>query len=103
MKLCNESVTFFVLGAPDENGYDSYTEVTVNGCSWFRQTDSEINAKGRTPDNSVIIRIPAENVPDGLKLTKGMKVTHGEETVYIKAWTDNRRALRGKHIKVVCA
>lgn len=101
MKLCNEKVTFFVLGKPDADGYDTYSEITADGCSWFRQTNSNVTEKGITRNDTVTIRIPAQNVPDGLVLSTGMKAVHGEETVYVKAWTDNRKAPRGKHIKVV--
>lgn len=103
MKLCDEKVTFFVPGKPDADGYDTYSEITADGCSWFQQTNSNVTEKGMTPNNTVIIRIPAENVPDGLVLSKGMKVVSSGKTAHVKAWTDNRRALRGKHIKVVCA
>lgn len=103
MKMCNQTLKFYVLGKPNADGTDTYTEVTVKNCSWFKETVSSITDKGPKANNSIIIRIPAENVPSELVITKGMKVQRGEETVYVKAWTDNRNALRGKHIKVVCA
>lgn len=102
MKLCNDTVVFHAVTGMDADGLDIYEDISVSGCSWYRQGAASVNSKGVTDGSDVVIRIPAENVPDGLVLSKGMQVSMGGDTAHVTAWTDNRRAPNGGHIKVVC-
>lgn len=102
MKLCNDTVVFRAVTGMDADGLDIYEDISVSGCSWYRQGAASVNSKGVTDGSDVIIRIPAENVPDGLVLSKGMQVSMGGIAAHVTAWTDNRRAPNGGHIKVVC-
>lgn len=102
MKLCNDTVVFRAVAGMDADGLEVYKDISVSGCSWYKQGAASVNSKGITDGSSIIIRIPAEKAPDGFALSKGMKVSKGGETSHVLAWTDNRRAPNGGHIKVVC-
>lgn len=102
MKLCNETVVFRTVAGMDADGLESYKDISVSGCSWYRQGAASVNSRGMTDGSGVIIRIPAENVPADLALSKGMTVSRVGDTACVTAWTDNRRAPNGGHIKVVC-
>lgn len=101
MQLVNDIVKFNVLGM-DADGYDAYAAVNVR-CSFFRSDTSGMSDKGLKPDYKAVIRIPEENVPKALVLTKGMTIEHGTERMTVVGWTDNRKAPYAPHIKVVCA
>lgn len=100
MQLCNDSVTFNVAGM-GANGLDEYTAVTVQ-CSFYREDNSSMTDKGLKANYKATIRIPAENVPEALVLSKGMIVEHGTDKMTVIGWTDNRKAPHAPHIKVVC-
>lgn len=100
MQLCNDSAVFNVLGM-DAAGLDTYTRVTVK-CSFYRESTSSMTDKGLKSSYKATIRIPAQNVPAALALTKGITVEHGVDKMTVLGWTDNRRAPHAPHIKVVC-
>ena len=102
MKLCNDTVVFRAVIGMDADGLEDDKDISVSGCSWYKQGAASVNSKGMADGSSVIVRIPAENIPDGFSLSKGMKVSKDGESAHVLAWTDNRRAPNGGHIKVVC-
>ena len=79
MKLCNDTVVFRAVIGMDADGLEDYKDISVSGCSWYKQGAASVNSKGMADGSSVIVRIPAENVPGGFSLSKGMKVSKDGE------------------------
>ncbi len=100
MELCNETITLKINGL-DDDGYDTYTDVTIRGVSWFKENLHSVTGEGLKSADRIIIRIPAEVFPD-VEIVPGMTILHGADSVTVLSWTDNRRA-RAPHVKVVCA
>lgn len=103
MKLCTETITLHIPSL-NYDSLDDCTPVTVSGVSWFRENISSVTEHGLKSADKITIRIPAGVFPEDVCLTKGMEISHGDETVTVLSWTDNRRSgMRAAHVKVVCA
>ena len=102
MKLCTESIIIHMPGEMDKDGCDTYEDVTLEGVSWHKEHISSVTENGLKSANKVTIRIPAAVWPADFSLFKGVKITHGKESVTVLSWTENFRG-NAPHLKVVCA
>lgn len=102
MKLCTEVITVHLPGEMDEDGCDTYEEVTLEGVSWHKEHLSSVTEQGFKSANKVTIRIPVAVLPAKFPLSKGVKITHGKDSVTVLSWTENFRG-KAPHLKVVCA
>lgn len=131
MHLCTETITIFNHRLNPATGDVDLYPTTISGASWFDEAITTVDSgSGLIAASKTTIRIPAESAanyatpqayqdnPDGLftlcagdYMIKGaesdtglnlsdLKKRHGR-VVTILAVTDNRRAPRGQHIKVV--
>ena len=131
MHLCTETITIFNHRLNPATGDVDLYPTTIPGVSWFDEAIATVDSgSGLIAASKTIIRIPADaatsyttpqayqDKPDGLfTLQAGDYIVKGAETdlgltlsnlkkrhgrvVTILAVTDNRRAPRGPHIKVV--
>ena len=101
MELCNETI-IAKTESLDSDGFDVYTDVVIQGVSWFRENLHNVTADGLKSADRVIVRIPANNFP-AIDIVPGMQIVHGSETVKVLSWTDNRNRPHAPHVKIICA
>lgn len=102
MKLCTETIIVHLPGKMDADGCDTYKDVTLDGVSWHKEHISSVTENGLKSANKITIRIPAAVLPTEFAIAKGVKITHGKDSVTVLSWTENCRG-RAPHLKVVCA
>ena len=88
MKMCNDTITVFNRRLDPDTGYEIYTPTVIRGVSWYSHVDSAVTSDGLKAANKITIRIPIDADKYG-------------EIATILGVTDNRRAPRAKHWKVV--
>ena len=121
MKLCNDTITVFNARVDQEQGGNVWTPTTITGASWWATDASTVDAAkgGLVAANKVIVRVPAEAAPEGLTLKNGdilvkgdasevenptpakLKQLYGADCATILGITDNRRAPKAPHVKVI--
>lgn len=60
MKLCNETITIYNAKLNQETGDDVYYRTVISGVSWFCEIASNVDNKGLTAANKIVIRIPVD-------------------------------------------
>ena len=133
MNLCTETITVFNALYDWDLDHDTYHSTVIRGVSWYSTDESAITDNGLQAANKYTIRIPIDADFGGKEyaqekeytspdtqwtLAGGDFIAHGEvteaitkpadiqgkyECATIKAVTDNRRAPREKHWRVVGA
>ncbi len=131
MKLCNDTITVFNSRLDDENGYSIYTPTVIRGVSWYSHVESTVTSDGLKAANKITIRIPIDADFGGKAYVPPVNYTGGKgeftfrngdyiikgseaepltpaqarerygEIATILGVTDNRRAPRAKHWRVV--
>ena len=121
MKLCNDTITVFTARVDPELGDDVWAPTVIRGASWYATDASTVDASkgGLVAANKVTVRIPAKVYPEGLELKNGdvivkgdasgaesptpakLKKAYGGDFMTVLAVTDNRRAPRAPHVKVI--
>ena len=117
MKLCDDVVTVFRQGVDPATKTTRMTWTVIRGAHWFATAADTVDPKGGlVAANKVTVRIPAEVVPEGLKISKGdlivrgeaagqteaeLRRTYGADFAVVLSVTDSRRAPNAPHIKVV--
>lgn len=104
MRLCNDTVTLIKHDKTQKG--DTYQCTVIVGASWHAKTAVKLENGGVAAANVIKVRIPEENIPEGLRLHAGDYVAHGivsnmeklsdlKGTEYMKVMTvsDNRRGL----------
>ena len=71
---CTETVT--VVRHEQTGSSDDYTCEVIVGVSWFSKRGSVASASGEAPTTEVVVRIPADVVPEVLP-AKGDLLVHG--------------------------
>ena len=84
---CTETVT--IVRHEQTGSSDLYSCEVIVGCSWFSKRGSTASASGETPTTEVVVRIPADVVPETLP-AKGDLMVHGVLGSY-----EDRRSLKG--------
>lgn len=116
MLCCNDIVTIVQRKYDTEADTESYLSTVINGVSWFSKLATAVTEKGVKTADITYIRIPAENMPDGLAISnndwavKGVLEKQvekqadvkesGLEYVSIVSVADNRRG-NLKHVALV--
>ena len=116
MKLCNDTITVFTARVDPELGDDVWTPTVIKDVSWYA---TDASKGGLVAANKVTVRIPAKVYPEGLELKNGdvivkgdasgaesptpakLKKAYGGDFMTVLAVTDNRRAPRAPHVKVI--
>ena len=131
MKMCNDTITVFNRRLDPDTGYEIYTPTVIRGVSWYSHVDSAVTSDGLKAANKITIRIPIDADFSGKSYVKPVDYTAGEreftlrsgdyiingeerrplkpaqaraeygEIATILGVTNNRRAPRAKHWKVV--
>ena len=120
MKLCNDVITVFTARVDPELGDDVWAPTVIKDVSWYATDASTVDASkgGLVAANKVTVRIPANVFPEGLELKNGdvivkaeitgsdwtpakLKKAYGGDFMTVLAVTDNRRAPRAPHVRVV--
>lgn len=121
MKLCNDVITVFTARVDPELGDDVWAPTVIKDVSWYATDASTVDASkgGLVAANKVTVRIPANVFPEGLELKNGdvivkadasgvadptpakLKKAYGGDFMTVLAVTDNRRAPRAPHVKVI--
>ena len=121
MKLCNDVITVFTARVDPELGDDVWTPTVIKGVSWYATDASTVDASkgGLVAANKVTVRIPAGGFPDALVVKNGdvivkadasgvadptpakLKKAYGGDFMTVLAVTDNRRAPKAPHVKVI--
>ena len=131
MKMCNDTITVFNQCLDPDTGYEVYNPSVISGVSWYSHVESTVTNDGLKAANKITIRIPIDADFGGKSYVKpvdytagegeftlrsGDYIVNGEETQPLKpaqarekygeiatilGVTDNRRAPRAKHWKVV--
>ena len=121
MKLCNDTITVFTARVDPELGDDVWAPTVIRGASWYATDASTVDASkgGLVAANKVTVRIPANVYPEGLELKNGdvivkaeangvadptpakLKKAYGGDFMTVLAVTDNRRAPKAPHVKVI--
>lgn len=121
MKLCNDVITVFNARVDPELGDDVWTPTVIKGASWYATDASTVDASkgGLVAANKVTVRIPAGVIPEGFAIKNGdvivkgdasseenptppkLKKVYGGDFMTVLAVTDNRRAPRAPHVKVI--
>lgn len=122
MQLCDRSVSLFNKAI--ENRVPVWRKTLLEGVSWYAHALSSVTDDGLRTANQFIIRIPFDDgyvAPEGYDGTEGtwtlrkgdcmvlgdvewvatMAQAYGDTCMTITGVTDNRRAPKGKHFKVV--
>lgn len=109
MLMCNETVTLIRHTKTADS--DSYEPIIITGASWFgkfKLTPGDVSANAAT---EITVRIPTENMPDGIVPRTGDYMARGAVSVYsleelgavesfeILSVGDNRRG-RLKHWRI---
>ncbi len=106
MLMCNETVT--LVRHIKTKTSDAFTCIAIVGASWYGKTviqaPAQMGVNGVQPANVIKVRIPEENMPEGLMIQKGDYLVRGmiagvsnlddlKGREYMKAMTvsDNRR------------
>ena len=131
MKMCNDTITVFNRRLDPDTGYEIYTPTVIRGVSWYSHVDSAVTSDGLKAANKITIRIPIDADFDGKSYVEPVNYTGGAgeftlrsgdyiikgseaepltpaqararygEIATILGVTDNRRAPRAKHWRVV--
>lgn len=75
MLACTETVTL-VHPARGDDG-DAYTCTVIHGASWFRKAVVALDGDGAKPVPVCKVRIPAENMPEGVIPQEGDYLVRG--------------------------
>ena len=121
MKLCDDTVTVFTASVDAATKTTVYAPTVIAGVSWYAaNADAVAPRGGLVAARKVIVRIPAEVLPEGLVIKAGdilvraalsgggwtpafIRRCHGDRVMTVLAVTDNRRTPNGAHVKVVGA
>jgi len=117
--MCDEAVTVFRQSVDAATKTTTLSWSVIRGASWYATTAVTVDPKGGlVAANKVVVRIPAENLPEGLRIAKGDLIVHGEaagqteaelrrtygaDFAVVLGVTDNRRAPNGAHVRIVGA
>lgn len=117
MKLCNDVITVFRQVIDPATKTTTLSWTVIRGAHWYATAADTVDPKGGlVAANKVIVRIPVENIPEGMKISKGDLIVKGEaagqteaelrrnygaDFAVVLSATDNRAAPNGAHIKVV--
>ena len=117
MKLCDDVITVFRQAVDPATKTVSLSWTVIRGAHWFATAADTVDPKGGlVAANKVVVRIPAENMPGGLKISKGdlivrgeaagqteaeLRRTYGADFAVVLSVTDSLGAPKGPHLKIV--
>ena len=121
MKLTNDTITVFNARVDPDVGGNVWTPTVITGASWWATdaTTVDTGKGGLVAANKVVARIPEGVAPEGLALKNGdiivkgdvsevesptpakLKKIYGGDFMTVLAVTDNRRAPKAPHVKVI--
>lgn len=131
MRMCNDTITVFNQCLDPDTGYEVYKPSVIKNVSWYSHVESTVTNDGLKAANKITIRIPIDADFDGKAYVLPVDYTGGEgeftlrsgdyvikgseaepltpaqarerygEIATILGVTDNRRAPRAKHWRVV--
>ena len=76
---CNETITLYHAVFDKENRRDIWTEQVIRGCSWYSKLQIAPTEKGVKSANEFRVRIPLENAPAELIMSKGDYIVKGNK------------------------
>lgn len=74
---CNETITIYHTVFDKKNREDIWTEQVIHGCSWYSKLQIQPTEKGVKSANDFRVRIPLENAPTELIMSKGDYIARG--------------------------
>ena len=99
---CNETITLYHAVFDKENRRDIWTEQVICGCSWYSKLQIAPTEKGVKSANEFRVRIPLENAPAELIMSKGDYIMEQyDEYFMILSYTVNKECGDySKHIRI---
>ncbi len=77
--MCDDVVTVFRQGVDPATKTTRMTWTVIRGAHWFATAADTVDPKGGlVAANKVVVRIPAEHIPEGLQISKGDLIVRGE-------------------------
>ena len=74
---CNETITLYHAVYDKETRRDTWIEQEIHGCSWYSKLQIQPADKGVESANEFRVRIPLENAPAELIVSKGDFIAKG--------------------------
>lgn len=117
MRNTEKTVTVYRKEWDPDAGVDAYSGTVIPGVSFFSRISTAVSTDGLQAACEGVLRIPLENLPEGLELKNGDLVCEGElETnvtrlseldglcpyVFTVVGITKNTSGRGAHVKVVC-
>ena len=76
---CNDTITIYHAVFNKETRCDTWMEQVIHGCSWYSKLQIQPADKGVKSANEFRVRIPLENAPAELIMSKGDYVVRGHK------------------------
>lgn len=71
MLACDKTITLIQQTYNSETDTEEYTSTVIRNCSWYSKVKIELQDKGVRSGDIVTVRIPEEELPEGIVLANG--------------------------------
>jgi hypothetical protein len=117
MRNANKTVTAYRKTWDSEQAADVYKGTVIRGVSFFSRIANTVSTEAMTASCEAILRIPEENMPEGLDLKNGDLICEGAlqtdgvrpadlnalcPYVFTIISVTKNLSVMGSHVKVVC-
>lgn len=117
MRNAEKTVTVYRKEWDSDAGVDTYSGTVIPGVSYFSRISTTVSKDGLQAACEGVLRIPLENLPEGLELKNGDLVCEGElgtnvarlsdldamcQYVFTVVGVTRNTSGRSAHLKVVC-